>query len=149
MKNMTLLPEEEVITIFNQETIVLTNIRVSMNNLSFGKKSHTTIFLDDIASVQSNYSSKPWLILSGLVCGIVPFAQNQNGFVDPNQTVNFFAIFTCIVLICVYFITRFHIVKICSKGGASLIFKTAGMKTEDVDDFVAKLCSAKQLKSIN
>ena len=145
---MTLLPQEEVITISNQEKIVLTNVRVAMNNLSFGKKSHTSIFLEDIASVESNYSSKPWLILLGLACGIIPFTI-QNDYLAENQTAIFCGVLTSVAFISVYFITRFHVVKICSKGGSSLIFKTEGMKTDDVDAFVSKLCSAKQSKSHN
>mgnify|MGYP001547294151 FL=1 len=66
---MNLLSNESILVKSNDDTIILTNLRIHMTSKKWGRSYQTTIFLEDISSIENVFKSN----LSYLVFAIIAF----------------------------------------------------------------------------
>ena len=145
---MELMPQEETLIISDGEKIIVTNHRIVSNIKEFGKKLQTNIFLEDIASIEINFKCKPWLKILGILCVVICIPCLNPSFNIPQEVIPA-SLLTSIVLLFIYYVTCKHVLKISSKGGAYILFEVDKMNNENVNDFVTKLCTAKQNRISN
>jgi hypothetical protein len=133
---MTFLSNEEPIVTSNGSKIVLTNYRILMNDKSWGSAYMISIFLEDVSSIQTKYSSYIVLIILALLSfgfGGVLIAE------ELEQAAGLGAIAFGVMFILLYFFTRRHM----SNGGVATNFSISGMKNEAVEKFINDVSEAK------
>lgn len=139
---MELFSSEEFLFRSNDEQLLLTTQRVSVRTKEWGQAYNNTIFLEDISSVETRFSS----LLSMLVIGIVLIAgglfwgQSSNGAIFNGA-----CIFGVIALL-VYFLSRRHVVRITPDGGHAIEYEIGSMPQTSVDEFIHKLQLAKAVR---
>ena len=137
---MKLLPNEEKIINFKNEVITLTNLRINLTHVKWGQTYSNYIFLEDISSVETKFTSTPiLLILSAisLLAGIV-----------FNGSFLLFGSILCVVLIIAWLVTRKFMLLISSNGGTSISFEAHNIDDEAIESFIHEISKAKQNRII-
>lgn len=140
---MKLLPFEEQILSSNEEKIILTNQRISMNETDWGNSYNIVLFLEDLSSIETRFKSNVvFLILGciGILSGLLFFFQGEGQESATIYTITFIA---GIILLVVWRFSRRHQICISSNGGSSLNIETERMGSEQVEDFLYAVQSAK------
>ena len=137
---MNLLSNETILVKSNDDTIILTNLRIHMTSRKWGRSYQTTIFLEDISSIENAYKSN----LSYLIFAIIAFF--GGAIYIGNRD---FILYTYMGLILggiflsLWLSNRGQQVTFCSKGGHSLSFFVDHMNSEQVEDFIQKVEEAR------
>ncbi len=138
---MQLLPNEQKLITSNKDKVVLTDHRIQMTENEWGQSYRISIFLEDIASIETKYKSYIGLVIFGILIILVSiFFAGQ--FRVPE--IIFVGLFTGIVFFITWFFSRQHIISIMSGGGSTLNFVVQGMNEEAINDFVYRVSLAKQ-----
>ena len=141
---MTLLPNEQEIVTSNGNKVILTNLRIQMNDSNWGSSYSIEIFHEDISYVETRYKSNiVFLILGclGILYGLYAASQSYG------ESLNAGFILGAVFLIMWWF-SRRHVISISSDGGSSLNFEVGQMSREQIDNFISKVQTAK-LRRVN
>lgn len=137
---MKLLPNEEKILNFKNDTITLTNLRINFTEPKMGQTYSSSIFLENISSVETKFTNSPTLIILSVIILTVSLLMKED-----------YALYGSIlsgVLFIAWMITRKFLLFVSSNGGASISFQIHNVDDEQIDNFIYELSLAKQ-KRIN
>ena len=127
---MTLLPHEEQLVVSNANKIVLTNQRIWMTNKEWGNSYSIVIFLEDIRSVETKYTSNTLFL--ALTC---------TGFLGSFYWFSFF--FGSLIFGLLWWSMRRHIISISAGSGVSLNFRIDQLSESEVAEFIDSIQEAK------
>lgn len=147
MIKIRLMPRESVIATFG-ENVILTDHRIHMNTYKWGHSSFTSIFLEDISSIQRKYKSKIVLLLIAALFFLVGiYFMIESRFRYEIEFAH--RIFLVgIIFVIVWLFTRKNIVCIASDGNSTLEFETSGVSDDKIDGFIHEVSIAKQNRMI-
>ncbi len=137
---MKLLPNEEKIMNFNNDVITLTNLRVNLTDIKWGQTYSNNIFLENISSVETKFTSSPLLIIFSLISIIVSILLKEDFLL--------FGIILSVVLLFAWLVTRKFVLLVSSNGGSSIAFQVHNIDDEEIANFIYEIFLAKQ-KRIN
>ena len=127
--------------------MVLTNLRIHINEKKLGYSYKNTIFLEDISSIQDKFTSLIIALIVGIFSGSIwllylfNFISTQN----PNElNIQFISFGVSILSNLLYWLSRKHIVSISSNGGKPIDFSVNNMNEEMIDDFIFKVQESKK-----
>ena len=135
---------ENAITESDNKGIILTSHRIRYQSSNFGKAHIVSIMLEKISSIEIHYKSSLLTLIIGIILtlsGIVMGASNQGEAMILGLGIGLF-------FVLLYFITRRHVITIASDGGSKINFETKGMKRETILDFINKIETAKNNRTI-
>ncbi|HEY4207832.1 MAG TPA: hypothetical protein VGM31_13505 [Puia sp.] len=138
---MNLLSNEIILVKSNDDTIILTNLRLHMTSRKWGKTYQTTIFLEDISSIENAYKNN----ISYLIFAIIAFFAGVV-YITTNRYLIVYTYMAFImggIFLSLWLSFRGQTVTFCSKGGQSLSFFVDRMNSEQVDDFIHKVEEAR------
>lgn len=142
---MKLLSGESVLVRSNDDKIVLTNLRIYMHDRSWwGKFYETTLFLEDISSIEYIYQSNIFYFILGVfsLMGLFTTGGAPLQYKGP--------LYFWLILAGIFFTAwlsgRGHLIRISSRGGRSINFLVDRMEKEQVDDFLDKVQEAKHIR---
>jgi len=141
---MKLINGEEKLLEVNGDELVLTTHRIRNETKSFGKRTITSLLLDELSSCQLSHRSHPLLLVFafvGFIATIFAF------FVHLNIAELAIILTVSLVLAAIFFITRKQVIKF-DTAGASIIVKTKGMKPEIIKEFIDEAEIAKDAKKV-
>lgn len=142
METKFLLEGESILTKSNDNSVVLTSHRLVKNIKSYGHAYFMSVQLEKISTVEIRSKSHPLLLVFGVVCAITgPVASIQLGA----DNLLIVGLVLGVILILLYFLTRYHLISVASDGGAKIHILTKGAKREALLDFVKKIDQAKDL----
>lgn len=139
---MKLLTNEQEITSSNENKIVLTNYRVTLNERYGGVDTTIIIFLENISSLEMHKKTNPLFLLLGILGLIIGIFLSFNGEFRGAPIVAF-SLIAGLVFLGLYWFSRRHLVSIKSNGGTALEFEIAKMSQVDVEEFLFKVQEAK------
>lgn len=148
MAKIRLMPRESVIATFG-ENVILTDHRIYMNEYKWGHSSFTSIFLEDISSIQRKYRSKIVLLLIAalfFLAGIYFMSADSYRYEKSEISGRIFVVGVIFVL--VWLFTRKNVVCIASDGNSALEFETSGISDDKLDGFIHEVSIAKQNRMI-
>lgn len=146
---MQLLTNESAIISSNNDKVVLTTHRISLEEKEWGRSYSIYLFLEDISSIQVHFTTTPlWLILSvisALVALVAIIQGNSSDYYDSDQrnTIMGLGLIGAVVFFFLWRSSRQHILSIYPDGGQPLKFLVSGMNNLQIDDFVYKVQQAK------
>lgn len=149
---MKLLQNETLLVNSNEDKVLLTNLRVHMNDKDWGRSYSITLFLEDISSIEVIYRSNLILILIAIMSLLLWLITNYNtGSLPSENVVSMGLIMVAVICFVLYWFTRKHTISITPDGGKQLNFVVSHMKDEQIYDFVYKLQEAKafRIKELN
>ena len=127
--------------------MVLTNLRIHINEKKLGYSYKNTIFLEDISSIEDKFTSLIIALIVGIFSGTIwllylfNFISPQN----PNEpNIQFISFGVSILSNLLYWLSRKHIVSISSNGGKPIDFSVNNMNEEMIDDFIFKVQESKK-----
>lgn len=141
---MKIIPNEDIIQSSNDNKVVLTTQRVYMTDTVWGNSYNISIFLEDISSIESKYTSRVILIALAMLVLILGYVASDRG---SGVLVGSLIIAAAFVL--AWFMSKKHVISISSDGGASLNFIVTGMSAENINDFIYNVSLAKAAKVKN
>ena len=142
---MKLLSGETVLVRSNDDKIVLTNLRIYMHDRSWWRKFYeTTLFLEDISSIEYIYQSNIFYFILGVfsLLGLIT---------TGGDSLRYKALLYFWLILAGFFFTawlsgRGYLIRISSRGGRSINFLVDRMEKEQVDDFLDKVQEAKHIR---
>lgn len=137
---MKLLPNEELLVSSNEKKILLTNQRISLSQKEWGSAYRISLFLEDISSVEKKYQNHFTLLIAGILVLTISLLQLSN---EDRGSMTQFLFLAGMILVISWYITRKHIIRICSNGNSAIHFETEKMSEDEVDDFIHTLELAK------
>lgn len=147
---MLLLSNEEQILTSNDDKIILTSKRIQLNDSYWYNSFQTTIFLEDISSIEKGFKSFIlFLVIGCIACIIGAGIYFYGGSGDREISPLFFV--AGIVSLIIWFFSRKHIIKIKPNGGTAIIFTITRMADNLVEEFIYKISVAKdeRLNNLN
>jgi len=137
---MNLLSNELILVKSNDDTIILTNLRIHMTSRKWGRSYQTTIFLEDISSIENVYKSN----LSYLVFAIIAFLAGVVYLTSRDLVLYIYMSFILGgIFLTLWLRNRGQQVTFCSKGGSSLTFFVDRINREQVEEFIQKVEEAR------
>ena len=124
---ISLLPNERVVMASDQDTLILTNMRVRLNDRT-GNERLVTIVLDAVASCSFATQSQPYLIVFAILAILGALA------LRGNTQIALFAIGA--ISIGSYWATRRPVLSITSSGGTEIAVPTKSMPRAAVIEFI-------------
>jgi len=135
---IALIPGERIVMSFAKDIVILTNHRIRYDSTQFGSSKFVSVTLDSVASCSLVTKSLPILLLVAAVALIVPLYTGGH-MMDT--------VVIAIVLVVAYFLTRFTVISIASKGGATIRVPTKGMNRAVVAEFLETVEREKLMRS--
>lgn len=135
---MKLLPNEEKLLAFNRDSVTLTNLRIQFSDIKWGQSFSISIFLENISSVETKYTSNPLLLILGAICIVAGIFLGTGGIIPGILLGVFFFIS--------WLITRKFILSVSSNGGSSLTFEIKDIEDEQINNFIYNISLAKQTR---
>lgn len=137
---MNLLSNESILVKSNDDTIILTNLRLHMRGRKWGRDYQVTIFLEDISSIENSFRSNlSYLIFAGISFFV--------GAINVSNREYIFYTYMGLILggifLSLWLSNRGQQVTFCSKGGNSISFFVGHMNSEQVEDFIHKVEEAR------
>lgn len=134
---MQLQENEEILVTSNGNDVILTNIRISIQNKNWGSNYMNNIFLEDISSIQTDYRSPVILIVLAFFLALLGII---NGMEDSLSIMAFLA---SIVLVIIWYFSKKRTIGIYPNGGKPILFSANQMQETDVQNFLENLQAAK------
>ncbi len=135
-----LIRNERIISSSDDNTISLSNYRITYHTKGSGNANLNSIMLDKISSVEMKYESSPWLLIVAIVSGVLAgyaFAVNHD---DGPLFIGGLISVICVIL---YFASRRHLVTITPDGGSKIKFYSKGMSSEAHMKFINNIHEAR------
>lgn len=131
---MKILSNETKIVTSNADKVIVTNYRIYLTDQKLGQSYTSSIFLEDISSIEIKYSSNIVLLALGVIGILI-------GFLVDEMILGFVAgvLFTIL-----WWISRKHVIAVSPNGGSPMNILVQGMGEEKIADFVYKVSLAKQ-----
>jgi hypothetical protein len=137
---MNLLSNESILVKSNDDTIILTNLRIHMTSRKWGRSYQTTIFLEDISSIENVFKSN----LSYLIFAIIAFLAGAIYLSNREFIVyTYMAFILGGIFLTLWLSNRGQQVTFCSKGGSSLTFFVDRINSKQVEEFIQKVEEAR------
>ena len=137
---MKLLQNEENILTSNDNSVVLSNLRIYMHSISLGRAYTISIFLEDISSIELKYTSVILFLGLAVLCIILGTLGAMN-----NERSNLFmaGVVFGLIFLALWWFSRKHVISVASNGGSVLNFGVSGMSDASMEDFLYQLSNAK------
>src|SRR5688500_7812181 len=133
-----LIKEETIVSRSGDHTITLTDVRITQKN----EDGFTSICLDKISCCKIQKRNNPLFI--ALVVALMLIGMIWAIGANPLTAETGFAIVGIgVVSFIIYFFTRLHLVSVISDSGQTIQFKTNGMGTDEVVEFINKIDTAR------
>lgn len=136
MEKKDLFEGEEIITQSDENTIVLTNIRIRYSDIEYSRASIVSIMLEKVSSIEAYFSSNLYLLMFGVLGTLFGVITMYN---HTNNEYSVLALIVGLILIAAYFSSRKYLIVISPDGGSQIRFHAKGMKKETVFDFINKV----------
>jgi hypothetical protein len=144
MNSEQLIRGESILSMSENNLIVLTTHRIRYSYSEWGEANTISIMLEKISSIQARYISYPLLLLVGGLAILVAFIMNSNHSDEREAIIPGVIGIGCIIW---YFMSRKHFCIITSDGGAKIAFSTNGVKREVVISMIDKIEAAKSKRT--
>jgi hypothetical protein len=138
---MKLQANENIILNSDDNKVVVTNLRIRMQEKEWGRFYTINIYLEDISSIQTNYKSYVILLILACLAFIGGISEVMNLRADEHSNMLAFIIGT--ILLLAWFFTKTRIVSFYPDGGKPLVFSANKMDEVRVQDFIEKVQVAK------
>jgi hypothetical protein len=129
---------ERVITKSGDGLITLTNQRVRLERISYGQSEVVSIILKKVSSLEIRYKSTPILLVLSLILAVGGGVCLSEGL----NNVFWLMIGIAVLLLAAYFRTRTHFITIRSDNSVKIHFKTQGLSTNEVINFINQVENA-------
>ncbi|MBE2255467.1 MAG: hypothetical protein IAE65_04645 [Ignavibacteria bacterium] len=142
---MELLQNEVKLYSSNSDIIDLTNLRVFMKYKSWGKSCYSSIFLEDVGYIESNYKNNFLFLIWGILAilfSVVLF------YILKSESISILGFLLGSLLCILYLFSKQHLIVITSKSGNSIKFSVDAMKESSIIEFISNVEQAK-LNRIN
>jgi hypothetical protein len=135
---VNLMPGERVLLESDNGQLILTSHRVSFEASAAGMAEFTSIMLEELASCQITYTSKPILLVLAVLSVLVGAYFNTSRDSTPLVV----GVIAGALLVAAYFATRTQVISLAS-AGATIRAGTKGMSMETAKQFIDKAELAK------
>lgn len=142
---MQLLQNENIIMSSNGQKVVLTNIRVFIEDSKFGNSYKNYIFLENISSIEYVIKTYLWVLIVGIIIltlGAGYFSTNAR--FDEDEMLPCFGPGSLFILL--YFLTIRRSISITPDGGNSINIDSTAITGQNVQNFIDKVQEAKLLR---
>lgn len=121
--------------------VTLTNLRINLTEVKMGQTYSNYIFLEDISSVETKFTSTPILLFFSAISMIA-------GIIFNGEFLLYGSIL-CMVLIIAWLSTRKFVLLISSKGGSSISLQIHNTDDDIIESFIYEISLAKQNRLIH
>jgi len=125
---IALLPDEQVVTNFDNGNLILTTKRVRYDSVLLGKSNFISITLGSLASCGLVTRSFPILLLLGAI-GLI-------GALLLRDIERFMSFAIASIMVVAYFLSRQAVLSIASNGGQAILVPTKGIKRDSIIGFI-------------
>jgi hypothetical protein len=137
--DMKLLPGENKLITSDNDSMNLTNYRITKRDEIWGKSYKISIFLEDISSIEVHFKSHIVLLIIGVLMLLAGLGMS----IEAGPIVSVGSIVVGGIFIAIWWFSRKHIVSISSDGGSTLNILAKGMSDSKIDDFITSVQEAK------
>jgi hypothetical protein len=143
------LPDERILLESNSKSLRLTTHRVRYHTTSWGSADLISIMLDEVSSCAMIHRTFPLLfVIAGIAAFVFIIGQFAGAHIGgelSDPSIRAASAIVGVLCVVAYFLTRTHVLSVRSPGDAIRV-RLAGMKTEEVGNFVEELEAAKNAR---